>query len=187
MLVREAKTGDALNIARFIVMAESEMVHHFTGFTDLEESAKALVEFIVSETPTRYSLANDLVAEIDGAVAGAIISFPADKQNELDTTMVAHMRKRGYDLTRLFFEGEPGTYYLSTAGVDPAFRGKGVGTALIAAAEEKGRKLGFETASLLVSKGKEKARALYERLGYAVSEDVKIVDVEYLRMTKKLA
>ena len=187
MLIREARKEDAPAIASFIVMAESEMMHLFFGTDDAGQSAAAVTEFILSPTPNRYSLENNLVAEIDGQTAGSIICFPADSQPGLDTLLVGALNRNGIRLDRLFFEGEPGTFYLSTMGVNPDFRGRGIGTALLAAAEAKGAKLGFEAVSLLVSKDKGKAQALYERLGFKVVADVAIADVEYRRMTKRMA
>lgn len=186
MRIRPASPADSRAIAGFIAMAESEMVHHFTGTTDPEVSKTALEKFILSPIKNRYSIDNNTVADIDGEVAGSIISFPADEQPSLDTILLEDLNARGYGLTELFFEGEKGTYYLSTMGVDPKFRGQGVGTALMAAAEQKGRDLGYEFVSLLVSKGKPRARALYERVGFDVVEETRIADVEYYRMHKKL-
>lgn len=184
MLIREAHAGDARAIATFISMAESEMVHHFTGTTDPEKSLDALCEFILSPVSNRYSLENNQVVEVGGRVAAAAISFPADRQPELDIPVLESMNRRGYNLERLFFEGEPGTYYLSTMGVDPDYRGRGIGSALMGAAQEKGRKLGFKEASLLVSKNKEKVKLLYERVGFRTIAEIKIGDVEYSRMIK---
>ena len=186
MLVREARKEDARAIASFIAMAESEMVHHFTGTTDPEKSLDALVAFILSPIRNRYSLENNLVAEMDGRAVASMISFPADSQPGLDGPLLESLNRRGYGLDALFFEGEPGTYYLSTMGVAPEYRGKGLGSALMQGGEEKARKLGFDRVSLLVSKGKPKAKALYERNGFHDLADVKIADVEYVRMVKPL-
>lgn len=186
MLIREAKSSDANAVASFIVMAEKEMVRYFTGVEEPEEAAKRLLPLVLSPTSNRYSLANNLVAEIDGVPAGSIIHFPADRQPELDILLLAQIRSYGFDVDKLFFEGEPGTYYLSTMGVNPDFRGRGVGTALMAAAEAKGIKLGFSLCSLLVSTEKPKVQAMYERLGYRVIADVSIAESHYRRMTKDI-
>lgn len=186
MLIRPARKDDARAIAGFIAMAESEMVHHFTGTTDPEKSLDALVPFITSPTPNRYSLENNLVVEEDGKAAAAMISFAADLQPKLDILLLETLNKRGYNLDRLFFEGAPGTYYLSTMGVDPAYRGRGFGSALMKAAEERARELGFAQTSLLVSMGKPRAMGLYERVGYVPTEEVQIADVKYHRMIHTL-
>lgn len=186
MLIREANAGDAAAIASFIVMAEGEMAQLFTGLDDPAKSAEALIPLVLSPVPSRYSLENNLVVEMDGKAAAAVMSFHADRQPELDIPLLASLKKRGLQLDSLTFEGEPGTYYLSTMGVDPAHRGKGLGTALIAAAQEKGRRLGFDRLSLLVSKEKGKAKALYQRLGFEAVSDVDIAGFEYERMVKAI-
>lgn len=186
MIIRPARKDDARAIAGFIAMAESEMIHHFTGSNDPEQSREALVRFITSPTPNRYSLENNLVVEEDGKPAASMISFAADLQPKLDLLLLEDMNKRGYNLDKLFFEGVPGTYYLSTMGVDSAYRGRGFGTALMQAAEERARTLGFAQTSLLVSRDKPRAMALYERVGYSVAEQVQIADTSYSRMIHTL-
>ena len=52
--------------------------------------------------------------------------------------------------------------------VHPAFRGLGIGSRLIEAAEQCARERGFEQLGLSVSVENPKARRLYERCGYAL-------------------
>jgi Acetyltransferases len=186
MLIRKARTGDVELIARAICMAEGELAPFFTGTEDEEKSIRVLSEFIVSSVPCRYSLQYCLVAEVEGKPAGMLFSFPADLQPDLDLLILASVNARGYNLKELFFEGEHGTYYLSTMGVDPAYRGQGIGTELMAAAEAEGAAQGFTRISLLVSADKEKARALYERKGYSITARVEMAGFDYFRMGKTL-
>ena len=187
MTIRKARPCDARVMAYSIFMAEGELIPFFTGHTDEERSLQALEEYILSPIPSRYWLDYALVAELEGRTVGAAFSFPADTQPELDKPILASANARGWNLTELFFEGEPGTYYLSTMGVDPRFRNRGVGSALMAASEIEGARQGFRMASLLVSVEKEKAKALYERLGYVVLRDITIADrFRYYRMGRQL-
>lgn len=186
MLIRTAKQSDSHAIARFVAMAESEMVHFFCGTDDIEAAAPMMEQWVLSPTPNRYSLHNNLVAEIDGEPAGSVICFPADSQPDLDSLLLQALNKRGLNLDKLFVEGEKGSWYLSTMGVDAKYRGKGIGAALMGAAMAKGRELGYKRTSLLVSKGKPRAQALYERVGFVVAEEVAMGNVEYFRMHKDL-
>ena len=186
MIIRPAKEEDAHSIARFVAMAEAEMVPLLTGLDDPEKAEEKLAGWIASSTPSRYSYHNNLVAEMDGAPVASMISFAADSQHRLDTVVLEDLHRRGINLERLFPEGAAGTYYLSTMGVDPAYRGRGLGTALIAAAEEKAKRLGFRQTSLLVSTDKPRAQALYERLGFKPAEKVRMADSEYCRMLHDL-
>jgi ribosomal protein S18 acetylase RimI-like enzyme len=65
-----------------------------------------------------------------------------------------------------------GRGYLYSLRVKPDFRGRGLGTQLIRAAESALQQKGMHTASIGVEKTNPRARALYERLGYrVVAED----------------
>jgi ribosomal protein S18 acetylase RimI-like enzyme len=55
--------------------------------------------------------------------------------------------------------------YLQTVAVDPRFRGKGIGTELIAFAEDRIFRVS-PNVFICVSSFNDRARALYERLGY---------------------
>lgn len=186
MFIREAEKSDSCAIARFIAYAESEMVHFFTGSDDIEVALPMLEAFVLSSTENRYSINNVLVAEIDGAPVGAIVCFAADSQPGLDNQLLRELNKRGLNLERLTLEGEEGTWYLSTMGIDPEFRGKGIGTALMNAAMARGRERGYDRVSLLVSPGKPRARALYERLGFSAVGPVHMGEIVYERMCKPL-
>lgn len=61
----------------------------------------------------------------------------------------------------------PGVPRLDHLEVLGPFQGRGIGTALIGAAEATARQLGYEQIALGVGLDNPKARRLYERLGYA--------------------
>lgn len=60
----------------------------------------------------------------------------------------------------------PGDLYLDGIVVAESHRGRGIGTALIAAFEARARDNGFKTVSLEVIDANLRARKLYEKLGY---------------------
>ena len=188
MHTRKATREDAEKIAEFIAMAEGEMLVYFFKTDDPNIHRNGLLSFILSPTLNRYSLDMNIVAEENGVVAGSVTAFPADRQPELDIPLIERLKQSGVTVEKLFLEGAPGTYYLSTMGVNPDFRGRGIGTMLMEAAEEEGRNLGFEKTSLLVSKDKDRARHLYERRGYEIVDDAVAIAVgaEYYRMAKNL-
>lgn len=186
MLIRQAIPEDALFIARCIIMAEGEMIPFLTGHDDLEMAREKLGGWILSSVPNRYSLEHTLVAEEDGNPVAAAISFPADAQPELDTLILEDVRRRGRDLDKLFLEGIPGTYYLSTMGVEPVYRKQGIGTALMIASENRARSLGFARTSLLVDTEKPRVKELYERMGHVAAEEVTLANCTYCRMAHTL-
>jgi ribosomal protein S18 acetylase RimI-like enzyme len=62
--------------------------------------------------------------------------------------------------------------YLYAVAVEAHARGRGIGTRLIRHAEQVAAAEGFTRIALGVEDANERARALYERLGYAASGDV---------------
>jgi ribosomal protein S18 acetylase RimI-like enzyme len=56
--------------------------------------------------------------------------------------------------------------YVEAVGVEPSLRSRGIGTALMRAAEEAAWRLGYRGIGLAVGVENTRARALYERLGY---------------------
>jgi ribosomal protein S18 acetylase RimI-like enzyme len=184
--IRPATREDAPSVARYIMMAEGEMVPFLTGESDEAQAVEKLVSWILSETPNRYSPENTLVAEEDGVAVAAAISFPADAQHSLDSLILEDVRRRGRNLERLFQEGVPGTFYLSTMGVEPESRRRGIGTALMLACEARARQSGFAKTSLLVDTDKERTQALYARHGFVAVETVALVHFSYTRMVHAL-
>jgi [ribosomal protein S18]-alanine N-acetyltransferase len=58
--------------------------------------------------------------------------------------------------------------HINNLAVAPAYRGVGVGTALLRAVLQRGDELGARRATLEVRRANEAARRLYERLGFTV-------------------
>lgn len=68
--------------------------------------------------------------------------------------------------------GERGVAVIWAVRVYPSLRGAGIGTRLMAAAEEAIRGRGFRVAELGVEKDNPRARTLYERLGYRLHREM---------------
>lgn len=79
-------------------------------------------------------------------------------------------------------EVHDGFIYLDDISVDGKFRGQGIGTILIEAAEKYASELGITESVLHVEKANVSAQRLYKRLGYSVSD----CDGSRYRMTKTL-
>jgi ribosomal-protein-alanine N-acetyltransferase len=59
--------------------------------------------------------------------------------------------------------------HINNVAIRPAFRGRGIGTALMRRVLEEARRLGARRATLEVRASNEGARRLYERLGFSVA------------------
>lgn len=105
---------------------------------------------------------NARIAEFDGRPAGCLFAY---RQPDAPEPIGADMPRMFVPLQEL--ENEAcGTGYVYILATAAAFRGRGVGAALLAAAEDVRGPAGM---SVIVSDGNRGARRLYERHGYALA------------------
>jgi ribosomal protein S18 acetylase RimI-like enzyme len=69
----------------------------------------------------------------------------------------------------LVMRGKDGFWFVDTVGVDPGDQGKGVGKALMAFAEEEGRRRGFAVLRLYTNAKMTENMPFYERLGFKIT------------------
>lgn len=185
IVIRQASGDDAQLIASAVVMAigGDESVRRYCGddyMTVLEELARM-------ET-SQYSWRNALVAEVDGAPAGAVIGYDGARLQEL--------RSHTFDVIRMhigtalpFIEDEtgPGEFYLDSIAVLPAFRGCGIGGRLLAAMRDRALAEGHERVGLLVDFGNPDAERLYLSLGFRRMEERQFLghDMWHLQYCRK--
>ncbi len=103
-----------------------------------------------------------VVASIGGALAGAAPGAEVLVAEGPGGEPLGFVHLHG---ARDFFTGEEHGH-VSDIVVAPEAEGRGVGRALMAAAEDWARGRGYRLLSLHVFEGNVRARALYERLGY---------------------
>ena len=83
-------------------------------------------------------------------------------------------------------EAEPGDWYVCVLAVEASFRGLGLGSALLADAEERAIATGASALSLIVARGNEAARRLYASLGFVERGRVEAMGHVSIRMAKEL-
>ncbi|HRI88490.1 MAG TPA: GNAT family N-acetyltransferase [Candidatus Hydrogenedentes bacterium] len=125
------------------------------------------------------------VAVIDGAVVGVGTAYSG---REMPGYMIAGTRnifafyglvrglgvmRRALQVERLIQPPKGDMHYVAHLGVAPEMRGRGIGALLVNHLLEEGRKLGRSVAALDVSVLNPRAQALYERLGFVVTEERK--------------
>ena len=111
----------------------------------------------------------DLAHHLDDQPANSFLFIAEDEDGERAGFM--HLQK-----TRDFFNGRTNCH-VSDLAVAPAYERRGVGTALLAHAEEWAREHRCALMTLAVFPGNESARALYEANGY---------HIDLLRLAKPL-
>lgn len=111
-----------------------------------------------------FSYRNATMIEHDGQTAGCLIGYEIPDE---PAPIAEHMPPMFVGLQELE-NLAPGTWYVNVLAVQPAFRNQGLGTRLLARADETARALGKRGLSVIVSDDNAGARRLYERSGYAM-------------------
>ncbi len=127
---------------------------------------------LAAREDTLYSYRHALVAEVDGEVAGALISYPGEYYHQMRNTTFRELPHfRELDLDAMPDEAGAGEYYLDTLAVLPQYRRRGVGTSLmqarIAWAEQNHPDLSI---SLLVDPDNLNGQRIYTRLGFVITD-----------------
>ena len=158
-LVRAATPADAPDLARFAEMASDGLVLGFwAGLAEPGEDLLAVGARRAARGEGAFSWRNASVAELDGRVAGGLLAYPLPEVAE-PTDGLPEMARPLVALENLV----PGSFYVNILATHPRFRGRGVATTLLRAAE---RLAGERPMSLIVAGGNDGAQRLYHRLGF---------------------
>lgn len=183
--VRLARLDDAPFVAPLIVDAIDEIANRLTG----EDEPKAILdslEELFKRTDNRHSYKNTYIAENDGGVAGIMVVYGGDQAAVLDGNLEQWLVTKGANVKTIEVEARPDEFYIDTICTAPQFRGHGVGTTLLKHADTIAKEKGYQKVSLSVEKQKERARHLYEKMGFVFSEPWMIIGEEFDHMVKEV-
>lgn len=173
--VRRAHPDEAEAIAAILHRSAVDMYDRFAGSRD---RALHMLRRAVREPGNVASAEVIWVAELDGSVAGAMTAFPVHEARarshaflRLALGIVPPWHWPG--ALRLFWRGgraAPGpprrALYVDALAVDPGFRRRGAGRALLAEAEHQARARGLPCVALDTTVDNRPGRALYASAGY---------------------
>ena len=182
MTIRDALPSDAPFLAQCIMAGMH--FYDFEGFmTDnLEDICDGITE-CEGRDDTLYSYTRTRVAEIDGKLVGALLSYPGDIYKDLrDRTFRQCLpdfviKNAGDEL-----ETVPGEYYLDSLAVLPEYRRQGIGSALLRDGIAKGLSLGYATIVLLADSEMPNLIRLYGSLGFTPSGRRHAFGTDFQRM-----
>jgi ribosomal protein S18 acetylase RimI-like enzyme len=105
-----------------------------------------------------FSYRNCTIVESEGSIIGMLVAFPmhVDPAEEESDPVLAPYSRLEVD----------NSYYICGMAVFPEHRGCGIGTRLLALAEQQARDKGFRRVSLIVFEQNSGAKRLYDRVGY---------------------
>jgi GNAT superfamily N-acetyltransferase len=178
--VRPAESRDDAAVARLLYESASGRYDLFCGG---RERALRLLAVTIAQPGNDTSRDGVQVAELDGAVAGAIASFPArEGEARRSQWMRLALRRRApwhwRGMLRIAAMGEQLPYeppadslYIDGLTTDERFRRRGVARALLMAVDDRARALGLGRVALDTGAGNESARALYESAGFELVDE----------------
>ncbi len=185
-LIRPARRADALTAASLIRLTMGATADLFMDAKNGGSPADLLAALFARDG-SRFSYRYGSVLDVDGQVAGLLMSYPASKMTVLDLITGRDLLfelglREMLRLTRRLLpktgirEAERGEYYISNVGVLPQHQGHGYGTLLMNFAEKLTRTSGLRKCSLTVDEYNDGAIRLYQRLGYRIVNSGKYKD-----------
>lgn len=164
--LRPARVDDARVLAQLVNYAGEGMpLYLWEDMATGESTGWDVGEQRAARETGSFSYRNATIIEHDGAAAGALIGYeipeaPAPVPPDMPAMFVPLQ-----ELENL----APGTWYVNVLAVLPQFRNRGLGSRLLALADDTGARLGKRGMSVIVADTNTGARQLYERFGYAMT------------------
>ena len=164
MHIRPATPRDAVHLAMLVDMAAKGLASHLWRMTAAPGQSPLEVGLTRAQRDDgAFSWRNAHVAEIGGEVAGVLIGYALG--DPVDVSDVDSMNVVARDLTLLEAEA-PGHWYVNVLAAYPEYRGRGLGSALLALADELGLVAATRGMAIIVASTNGSAKRLYERFGY---------------------
>ncbi|WP_161631188.1 GNAT family N-acetyltransferase [Paenibacillus pinihumi] len=184
MMIRPAEIKDSREIAGLIYEIWEGMDLFILKLYSREAIQEGLIQ-AVADQDNKFSHQNILVEEQDGRVAGMIAIYDGAREFVLHDRLIAILRqcflREPFEADQ---EADIGELYIDAVCVDKSYRGQGLGTKLLQAAESYGAEKGFAVISLNVEQDNTGARRLYEALGYQEVKQIMIAGHHYAHMVK---
>ncbi|MHB8778804.1 MAG: GNAT family N-acetyltransferase [Anaerolineales bacterium] len=197
ILIRPAQPGDAGFVAEMIYLSMDKLADYL--FEDARGPVITLIRNLVTHNAGRFGSGIAFVAEADGRSLGVMVSFEGARLDALNLAVIPHLFPVTGTVSALRFlwrgfwlpggrEAEKDEYYVSNVGVPSSAQGRGIGSRLLAYAEQTGQSAGLKKCALVIGLYNRNALRLYQRLGYRIVETVQHPSgfLGYHRMVKDI-
>ncbi len=169
--LRPATPADCRAIAKLYRIASDGVADYiWSKLADAGEDILDVGQRRYARTDTAFSYQNCTMIEANGQILGMLSAFPmcvdpaAVPDPDPDPVLAPYAALE-----------EDKSYYICGVALFPAFRGRGLGTRLMAHAEGLARERTLAKLSLIVFEKNTGAKRLYDRLGYRVVARAAIV------------
>ena len=160
--LRPGAIADAPILAELVNYAGEGMPLYLWGkMAEPGESAWDIGRRRAAREEGSFSYRNAVMIDHDGEAVGCLIGYEIPDE----PVPIGDMPPMFVPLQQLE-NLAPATWYVNVLAVRPRFRGLGLGTRLLAFADEIGRTRGMHGMSIIVADTNTDARRLYERCGY---------------------
>ena len=181
--IRKAEISDAAFIAEGIYNAFLMEDSTIEGSCSLRQKWMETLTDICAQVDTHYSYTNTFIAELDGEIAGMMIAVDGKNYRFQREKMYPQLKGLfdvafGKGWEDMEDEAKAGEYYIDSLSVSLPYRNQGVGTALI----EKAKDIAKESEKSMVTLAVEpmnRAKKLYQKLGFAYQRRIEIFNEEY--------
>lgn len=194
-IFRAASAADAPFLATVLEMAGRGHLSRGPwdlSFPESSERTRAL-ELLASDAPRSWCHHSVFeIAEVDGAAGAAMVSFESDELGDsLDKALFDVFQRLAWPNERLaalgpliarylrcFPDMPPGVWIVENVGTRADQRRRGLVGALLERALDRGRERGIASAQISCLIGNDAAQRAYEKVGFAVVEELRDADFE---------
>lgn len=194
-MIINAREADQNIVVLLIHQAIGDLVNMFTASWNMRK-ALSVMNTLYNTSQTRFSMEHSSIMIEDGVVVGQVMAYPSEEMAQLNEKTLETVSKQYEGADYEFFllknqilkskEAFEGEYYIDNMAVMPAFRGKGIGSKLIAHVENVAQEKGYSKVSILADEENDKAYKLYKRLGFVEDATLKVLGHTYRHMVKHL-
>lgn len=174
MKILTAERQQAPEIASLIMTAMTdECCLYFAGPDHSLDDFRRMMTRLAERDDSQYSYRNTLIAiDDEGNITGAIVAYDGARLHKLREAFVSSAKECfGRDFSQMDDETQEGEIYIDSLAVFPAYRGRGIATALLRALISKAGEEGHHAVGLLVDKGNPSAERLYRSVGFRYAGD----------------
>jgi len=170
-MIRPASAHDVEQVVPLIIQAMGTLAKKLTHVEDQTTINKIFKHFF-QQLNNQYSYENILVYEEDGKVIGSLNAYDGGNLEKLRKPFLAYIAEHyGANSLDQDAETQDGEFYLDSISIHPIAQGKGIGTQLIEAGINWGKKLGYDTTGLLVEQNNANALKLYKKMGFVIENE----------------
>lgn len=187
-MIRQATSFDAPEIAPLLLTIWKDMELPIFETENEEMVTKALAKAILLPD-YRYYYKHIHVYEKDQQIAGVVAGYPSKIEPLIEEPWKQIIAELHLTYTKPVFvdlETLPDEWYLDSLVTSPAFRGQGIGSALINALPQIAEATGENVIGLNCDLQNPDAKRLYQRLGFVKVAEIEIGTHLYEHMQKKL-